>query len=73
VLVHRVDSSDGSVVFLHNLSDADQVVDVSRSSGLEDAEEAQELFADGRGKDLAVPLGQIDLPAYGYRWIRLLR
>jgi maltose alpha-D-glucosyltransferase/alpha-amylase len=73
VLAHRLDSADGSVFFLHNLSDRDQVVDVSRSSGLDDAAEVQELFADGRGKALAAPLGEIDLPPYGYRWIRLLQ
>ena len=76
VLAHRIDGADGSagsVLFLHNLSDAPQVVDVSRTSGLDDAGAPHELFADGRGKALAEPLGTIDLPPYGYRWIRLLR
>lgn len=72
VLAHRIDGTDGSVLFLHNLSEAPQVVDVSRTSGLDDAGAPQELFADGRGKALAQPLGEIDLPPYGYRWIRLL-
>jgi maltose alpha-D-glucosyltransferase/alpha-amylase len=76
VLAHRIDGTDGSassVVFLHNLSDAPQVVDVSRTSGLDDAGDVQELFADGRGKALTEPLRKIDLPPCGYRWIRLLR
>ncbi len=72
VLAHRIDGANGSVLFLHNLSDRDQVVDASRTSGLEDAGDVQELFADGRGKALAGPLAQVDLPPYGYRWIRLL-
>jgi maltose alpha-D-glucosyltransferase/alpha-amylase len=75
VLAHRIDGNDGSkgsVLFLHNLSDAAQVVDISRTSGLDDAGDPQELFADGRGKALAQPLGDIDLPPYGYRWIRLM-
>ena len=75
VLAHRIDGNDGSrgsVLFLHNLSDAPQVVDLSRTAGLDDAGQPQELFADGRGKALAQPLGEIDLPPYGYRWIRLL-
>jgi maltose alpha-D-glucosyltransferase / alpha-amylase len=75
VLAHRIDGNDGSrgsVLFLHNLSDGRQVVDVSRTSGLDDADQPQELFADGRGKALTEPLHKIDLPPYGYRWIRLL-
>jgi maltose alpha-D-glucosyltransferase/alpha-amylase len=73
VLAHRVDSPDGSILFLHNLSARDQVVDVRATSGLDDAGDVQELFADGRGKALGQPLAEIDLPPYGYRWIRLLR
>lgn len=47
------------------------MVDVSRTSGLDDGPAAG-AFTDGRGKALAQPLGEIDLPPYGYRWIRLL-
>jgi maltose alpha-D-glucosyltransferase/alpha-amylase len=76
VLGHRIDGADGSgsaILFLHNLSDAAAVVDLSRTSAADAAGAPQELFSDGRGKALTEPLGEIDLPPYGYRWIRLLR
>ena len=73
VLAHRIDGSSGSMLFLHNLADAPKVVDVAKTKGLDDTGDVQELFSDGRGKALAQPLSTIDLPAYGYRWIRLLR
>ena len=76
VLAHRIDGTDGSastVLFLHNLSDVRQVVDLSKTSGSDATGDPQELFADGRGKALTAPLRRIDLPPYGYRWIRLLR
>jgi maltose alpha-D-glucosyltransferase/alpha-amylase len=72
VLAHRIDGATGSLLFLHNFSDADQVVDVTKTSGLDDAGDVQELFSDGRGRPLPERLGTIDLPPYGYRWIRLL-
>jgi maltose alpha-D-glucosyltransferase/alpha-amylase len=76
VLAHRIDGADGSastILFLHNLSDAAAVVDLSKTSGGDADGAPQELFADGRGKPLAEPLGEMDLAPYGYRWIRLLR
>jgi maltose alpha-D-glucosyltransferase/alpha-amylase len=73
VLAHRIDGAHGSLLFLHNLSDADQVVDATKTSGLDDAGVVQELFSDGRGRPLPERLGTVDLPPYGYRWIRLLR
>jgi hypothetical protein len=33
----------------------------------------QELFADGEGSALGERLAEVDLPSYGYRWIRLVR
>jgi maltose alpha-D-glucosyltransferase/alpha-amylase len=73
VLVHRVDGLDGSLVFLHNFSDQPQVVDLTKASALEDAGDVQQLFADGDGSALGDRLGKVDLPGYGYRWIRLMR
>ncbi len=73
VLAHRVDGLDGSLVFLHNLSDEPRVADLSKASALDDAGDVQELFADGAGGPLGDRLGEVDLPGYGYRWIRLLR
>ena len=37
VLAHRIDGTSGSLLFLHNLSDAAAVVDVTKTSGLDDA------------------------------------
>ena len=73
VLVHRIDGLDGSLVFLHNLSDQPQVADLAKASALDDAGDVQQLFADGDGWSLGGRLGKVDLAGYGYRWIRLLR
>jgi maltose alpha-D-glucosyltransferase/alpha-amylase len=73
VLAHRIDGATGSVLYLHNLSDRPRTVDFSKTSGVEDAGDVQELFGDGEGSALGERLGEVDLPGYGYRWIRLLR
>jgi maltose alpha-D-glucosyltransferase / alpha-amylase len=73
VLVHRMDGLTGSVVCLHNLSDEPAVVDFAKVSGVADARGVLELFGDGEGERLEPgPLGQVPMPGYGYRWIRLL-
>jgi maltose alpha-D-glucosyltransferase / alpha-amylase len=73
VLAHRIDGADGSVVFVHNLCDEPRRVDPAAASGLDDAGDIEELFADGEAKPLGDRLEAFDLPGYGYRWIRLLR
>jgi len=73
VLAHRIDGADGSVVFVHNLCDEPRRVDPAAASGLDDAGDVEELFADGEAKPLGDRLEAFDLPGYGYRWIRLLR
>jgi maltose alpha-D-glucosyltransferase / alpha-amylase len=73
VLAHRIDGATGSVLYLHNLSDQPRAVDFSKTSGVEDAGDVEELFADGEGSPLGERLGEVDMPGYGYRWIRLLR
>ncbi len=73
VLVHRIDGLDGSLVFLHNLSDQPQVADLTKASALDDAGDVQQLFADGDGSSQGGRLGKVDLAGYGYRWIRLMR
>jgi hypothetical protein len=40
-------------------------------SGLDDAGDVQELFADGGAEPLGERLEAFDLSGYGYRWIRL--
>jgi hypothetical protein len=73
VLAHRLDGSPRRGVLPAQPLRQRQVVDVSRASGLDHDGDVQELFADGRGRALTTPLGEIDLPPYGYRWIRLLQ
>jgi maltose alpha-D-glucosyltransferase / alpha-amylase len=73
VLAHRIDGADGSVVFFHNLCDEPRTVDPGAASGLDDAGDVQELFADGEAEPLGDRLKAFDVPGYGYRWIRLLR
>jgi len=68
VLVHRADGARGSVLFLHNLSDTQQAVDLTGLDGGDGV--AEELFADGDGSPVE-DLGHVDLPPAGYRWIRL--
>jgi maltose alpha-D-glucosyltransferase/alpha-amylase len=73
VLGHRIDGANGSVVYLHNLCDQPRTVDFSKAAGVGDAGDVQELFGDGEGSTLGDRLGEVDLPGYGFRWIRLLR
>lgn len=83
VLAHRMDSTTGVVLFLHNLSGAAQTVSLTADDlpGLEE-DCVEEVLADGRGRALersarGVPAlvdgRPVDLPPYGYRWIRLAR
>ena len=71
VLGHRIDGASGSVVFFHNLCDQPREVDPARASGLDDAGDVQELFADGEAEPLGDRLERFEVPGYGYRWIRL--
>jgi maltose alpha-D-glucosyltransferase/alpha-amylase len=73
VLAHRIDGAGGSLLYLHNLSGQARTVDFSKTSGVDDAGDVQELFADGEGSPLGDRLAEVDLPGYGYRWIRLVR
>ncbi len=79
VLVHRVDGPSGSLLFLHNLTGAALDVDLR---GLPGTDSVEELFSCGRGTPIepCAPHGvscvhgaPVELPAYGYRWIRTAR
>ena len=68
VLAHRCVHGNGSVLAVHNLSDAEQAVTIA----LKDGGEAHDLLSvDGD------PLGKgqlsLTLPPYGYRWLREVR
>ena len=71
VLAHRIDGADGAVLYLHNLCGEAREVDPAKITGLDDVTGIRELFSDGRGAAVGWPLRQLDLPAFGYRWIRL--
>ena len=70
VLAHRADATAGSLVFLHNLTDAAQTVDLSESHGGRDRTAPVEVFSDGAGHPLG-DLAAVDLPPHGFRWIRV--
>jgi maltose alpha-D-glucosyltransferase/alpha-amylase len=69
VLAHRVDGATGAVLFLHNLSTQEQVVELGDVG--KEADAVQEVLSDGGGSPLDPALTSVDLPASGYRWIRL--
>ncbi|MBO3736415.1 alpha-amylase family protein [Actinoplanes flavus] len=70
VLAHRADDVTGTMLFVHNLSDADAVVDLSSLSG--EAEFPNDVLAD---REYPEPdgLDKIKVSGYGYRWIRMRR
>jgi maltose alpha-D-glucosyltransferase/alpha-amylase len=82
VLAHRAQSPSGIVLFLHNLSSTttDVVLREADLAGM-DPSHVEEMFADGHGKPLeagrrgtlVIQDQSIDLPPFGYRWIRLRR
>ncbi|MBW6438892.1 alpha-amylase family protein [Actinoplanes hulinensis] len=70
VLAHRADDGTGTMLFVHNLSDADAVVDLSGLAG--EAEFPNDVLAD---QEYPEPdgLDKIKVSGYGYRWIRMRR
>ncbi len=69
VLAHRFDAPEGSIVFLHNLTDVAVTVDLRGVSGR--GERPREVFADGPYAAAKPSLAALELRGYGYRWIRL--
>ncbi|MEU7902947.1 alpha-amylase family protein [Actinoplanes sp. NPDC049118] len=70
VLVHRADDVTGTMLFLHNLSDTDGVVDLG--SLRPEAEFPNDVLAD-REYEEPGKLDKLAIAGYGYRWIRLRR
>nr|BFE68159.1 hypothetical protein GCM10020092_014600 [Actinoplanes digitatis] len=70
LLVHRADDLTGTMLFLHNLSGEDGVVDLG--SLHPEAEYPNDVLAD---QEYAEPggLDKLAVAGYGYRWIRLRR
>jgi maltose alpha-D-glucosyltransferase/alpha-amylase len=71
VLVHRCDAPEGSMVFLHNLSDRAVSVDLGKLEGV--AGRPSDVFGDVAYPALGGRLTAIALNGWGYRWIRLRR
>lgn len=71
VLAHRFDAPEGSILFLHNLADRTERVDVGRLAGT--VGEPYEVFADGSYDPPTARLAGLELRGWGYRWIRLCR
>ena len=68
--MHRADGATGTMLFLHNLSPDDGVVDVS--SLYPEAEFPNDVLAD-QEYDEPGKLDQLTVAGHGYRWIRLCR
>ena len=71
VLVHRAESVEGAVLFVHNLGTADACVDLGPQP--DSAAELFELFADRRYEPPGRDLRRVAVAGQGYRWIRLRR
>ncbi|MGN6245992.1 MAG: alpha-amylase family protein [Motilibacteraceae bacterium] len=71
VTAHRMDSADGTMLFLHNLADVDVQVDIGDPG--EGCTERLEVFSDGPYEVPSRDLTGLALRGYGYRWIRLRR
>jgi maltose alpha-D-glucosyltransferase/alpha-amylase len=70
LLVHRADDTTGTMVFLHNLSAEDGVVDLG--SLYPEAEFPNDVLADQEYPEPG-KLDKLAVAGYGYRWIRLCR
>ena len=71
VLAHRLDARQGEMLFLHNLSSAEVIVDVGQLPAT--GNDPVEVFADRRYDAPTRSLASIALGGYGYRWLRLRR
>jgi maltose alpha-D-glucosyltransferase/alpha-amylase len=70
VFIHRCDDGRGSMLFVHNLSDRAERIDLGELTG--EAERPYQMFGNDGYPD-RLDLGGIELDGYGYRWIRLRR
>jgi len=69
VLVHRFDSPEGALLFLHNLGKKKLKIDLGRLP--EQSDDMHEVLADREYEPPPADLKGLDLAPYGYRWIRL--
>ena len=69
VLALRFDRGDGTVLALTNMSD--QKVQVDVSAEFEPPDRVLEMFANRRYTTTPSQLSELDLDAFGYRWLRL--
>jgi maltose alpha-D-glucosyltransferase/alpha-amylase len=69
VLAHMYSGPNGSMLFLHNLGSRDAVVRVAEQ--LELTQPPEEVMADSGYGSLDPALAEMQIKAYGYRWIRL--
>ena len=69
VLALRYDAPGGVMLALHNLADRRRTVDLGGQPGQEG--EPVEMLADKAYPGVGPELKDVDLNAYGYRWIRL--
>ncbi len=71
VLAHRFDAPEGSILLLHNLSEAAVTVDLGRLAGTDGR--PFELFSDAVYARPTSRMAGLPLNGWGYRWIRLRR
>jgi maltose alpha-D-glucosyltransferase/alpha-amylase len=69
VLVHRADFAGGVVLFVHNLGDDDETLDLSQLGDHD--QKPLELFADQEYEPVDEKLASVTVAGGGYRWIRL--
>ena len=70
VLAHRSDGPTGSMLFLHNLADQPETIDLSVLA--DEADHPNQVFGNQTYED-RLDLAKLMLDPYGYRWIRLSR
>jgi maltose alpha-D-glucosyltransferase/alpha-amylase len=71
VFGHRIDARQGTMLFLHNLSSDEVVVNVGKQWST--ADEPVEVFADRRYDVSSPSHTRVAVGGYGYRWLRLRR
>ncbi len=72
VLAHSLEADVGRMIALHNFSPDARAVHL-RIDGEAEGTELLDLLEEGRQELPADGKVQLDLPAYGYRWIRIVR
>jgi maltose alpha-D-glucosyltransferase / alpha-amylase len=71
VLAHRMDAPDGSILLLHNLGPEAHTIDIGKLEGM--SGRPFDVLADAPYPRPTKRLTNLELHAWGYRWIRLRR